>query len=256
LNPASEFRTTRWTEVVAAQGDSAASQFALRQLCASYYEPVAFFIARFVEARKDHDPQYSEALTHDFFAKLLDSHSLKKADRTRGRFRTYLLGAVKHFLYDAFAREAAAKRGGDHQIVSIDQVDSSALRMQDDDVSRLDLRDPHGFPSDAYFDRQWALTVVKQSMDSLKQEAEKSGESIKFEVLSKWLIAPTQDTQATAAAESIGLSDNAFRVTVHRLRKRFRAIVSQHISETLDEGDDLQSELNYLVAALAATTNN
>ena len=237
------FQTTHWTQVVAARGDSPDAKQALRALCETYYGPVELFVRRYRAASADE----ARDLTHEFFAKLLQGLSLDHADRTRGRFRSYLLGAVKHFLSDQHDREQTLKRGGGQSLQSLDQP----LRDVDSGLAEsLTIADPHGFPPDAYFDRQWALAVVQQAIDTLRNEAESNGELARFDVLQRWLVTPSSHDTAIEAARSLKLSDGAFKVAVHRLRKRFRQIVVGRIAHTVNDPIVVQDELNYLIGAL------
>lgn len=233
-----QFRTTRWTQVIAARGASPEGRQALRDLCETYYEPVALFIQRSRPAGLDE----ARDLTHEFFTLLLEGQRLDQADQSRGRFRSYLLGAVKHFLSDRRDRVQAQKRGGGVVIQS--------LSPASDGVSSFDPIGAAGLPPDAYFDRQWGLTVVQQAMDLLRREAEAAGELARFEALQPWLVTPSGHDTALAAARSLGLSERAFKVAVHRLRKRFRQVVLERVSATVDDPGDVQQELNYLIEVL------
>jgi RNA polymerase sigma-70 factor (ECF subfamily) len=242
--PANSFCTTSWTQVVAAAGSSANAKQALRELCTAYYEPVELFVKRY-RAGKALAGKEARDLTHEFFAKLLEGDGLRKADPTRGRFRSYLLGAVKHFLHDQHDREQAFKRGGSQTTRTLQDVESGLTDFSP-------IADPNGFPPDAYFDRQWALKVVEQAMATLRAETQSIGESARFEVLQSWLVTPSTHETAIEAARVLGLSDGAFKVAVHRLRKRFRQIVIERIASTVHDPIEVQDELNYLINALTS----
>lgn len=235
--PANAFHTTRWTQVVAAHGKTPEAKQALRELCETYYAPVELFVRRSRGGADD-----ARDLTHEFFAKLLEGNSLENADRTRGRFRSYLLGAVKHFLNDQLDRDQTLKRGGGQTTQSLDQP----LR----DGEPLTIADPAGLPPDAYFDRQWALAVVEQAIATLRSEAEAAGELARFEILQRWLVTPSSHDTAIEAARSLNLTEGAFKVAVHRLRKRFRHIVVDRIASTVSDPVEAQDELNYLIGAM------
>lgn len=253
------FQTTHWTQVIAAQGDSPDAKHALRTLCETYYAPVELFVRRYRDQSRTGQQTQSNSvtsqlsdnardLTHEFFAKLLEGRSLDHVDRTRGRFRSYLLGAVKHFLADQQDYDRALKRGG-HPVTQ--SLSSSANESSDDHPhDRHDIVDPQGFPPDAYFDRHWALTVVQAAMDTLRSEAEASEELERFEVLQRWLVTPSGHDTALEAARSLNMTDGAFKVAVHRLRKRYRQIVTERISATVDDPAEVQDELNYLITAI------
>ena len=255
--PPDRFQTTHWTQVIAAKGRSPEARQALHDLCATYYEPVAKFVQRVRDRGHSQCNSSSESvgrpveetkdLTHEFFAKLLEGTSLDHADRTRGRFRSYLLGAVKHFLADRHDRENALKRGGG-------QIQSLTAKHDSDDSTPSESfhpADPQGFPPDSYFDREWGLAVVQQAMDVLRAEAVSHGDLARFDVLRNWLVVPSNHETVVAAAQSLDMSDGAFKVAVHRLRKRFRQIVVERISATVDDPAEIQDELNYLITAVA-----
>src|SRR5688572_10877256 len=245
---ANAFRTTHWTQVLAARGVSAEAEHALRDLCEAYYDPVEAFVRRY---RTGHDD--ARDLTHEFFARLLEGNSLKGVDRTRGRFRTYLLGAVKHFLSDQMDRTLAEKRGSGKSPLSL-QASPGHHRSERQEQTPLDVADPHGFPPDAFFDRQWALAIVEKAMNVLQAESHDRGETQRFEVLRRWLI-PSEDDGAIAAeaARSLEMNDGAFKVAVHRLRKRFRQLVKDQIASSVDGPRALEAELDYLIRALTAS---
>ena len=219
---------------------------ALRELCENYYEPVAMFVER---SRGDfsNGPDEARDLTHAFFAKLLEGHSLDHTDRTQGRFRSYLLGAVKHFLADQRDRDRAAKRGGG----LAPQTLAHAGSPHEHAPEGHEPTDPQGFPPDAFFDRQWGLAIVQQAMTELRAEAIEAGDLARFEGLQPWLVTPSGHETALAAARSLNLTDGAFKVAVHRLRKRYRQLVLERIAATVGDPTEAAEELNYLVTVLA-----
>lgn len=224
------------------------AQQALRELCETYYAPVELFVRRYRGEDTD-----ARDLTHEFFAKLLESRGLTNADRTRGRFRTYLLGAVKHFLANHHDHEQTLKRGGGQTLQSLDQSDRPD-EAEIGEAGSATLSDPHGFPPDAFFDRHWALAIVEQAMSALQAEAAANNDLERFEILQRWLVTPEDRSTAIAAARSLEMTDGAFKVAVHRLRKRFRQIVSDRIATTVQDPAEVQEELNYLVAAMTSPT--
>jgi DNA-directed RNA polymerase specialized sigma24 family protein len=244
---ANAFRTTHWTQVLAAIGESTEAKYALRALCEAYYGPVEAFVRRY---RAGHDD--ARDLTHQFFAKLLEGNSLKGVERTRGRFRSYLLGAVKHFLSDQVDRTLAEKRGSGQSPLSL-QASPGHHRSEH---MPLDVADPHGFPPDAFFDRQWALAIVEKAMSVLRAESHDRGETQRFEVLRRWLIPSEDSATAAETARSLDMSDGAFKVAVHRLRKRFRQLVKDQIASSVDGPEALQGELDYLIQALTASESS
>jgi RNA polymerase sigma-70 factor (ECF subfamily) len=246
---ASAFRTTQWTQVLAARGESAEAKHALRDLCEAYYGPVEAFVGRYRAGRDD-----ARDLTQEFFARLLVGNSLQGVQRTRGRFRSYLLGAVKHFLSDQADRTLAEKRGSGQTPQSLDA--SPSHRSDRAEHAPLDVADPHGFPPDAFFDRQWALAIVEKAMSVLQAEAQDRGETQRFEVLRRWLIPAEDGAMAAEAAHSLDMTDGAFKVAVHRLRQRFRQLVKDQIASSVDGPEALLEELDYLIQALTASESS
>lgn len=238
------FHTTRWTHVLAARGSSPEAKLALRELCDAYYAPAELFVRRYRGGDDARD------LTHDFFAKLLEGNSLDHVDRTRGRFRSYLLGAVKHFLADCEDRHRATRRGGGQAPQSLDQPSGKSDAMEG---HLVEIADPRGFPPDAFFDRQWAVAVVEHAIESLHQEALSTGDPARFEVLKRWLVTPAGQDTSIEAAHSLGMTEGAFKVAVHRLRKRFREAVKSRISDTVSDPADITDELNHLIRALTVS---
>lgn len=240
---ANVFRTTHWTQVLAARGESSDARQALSKLCEAYYGPVETFVRRY---RQGHDD--ARDLTQAFFARLLEGDSLAGLDRTRGRFRSYLLGAVKHFLADQQDRALAEKRGGGQSPRSLNEP----IGGSDGEDGGLDPADPQGFPPDAFFDHHWALAIVEEAMSALRAESEERNEIARFEVLKQSLVASDDRGEAQAAARALDMTDGAFKVAVHRLRKRFRQIVKAQIAATVDDPAALDDELGYLIQALVA----
>lgn len=228
------FLTTRWTRVGLAQTDSDDGRAALRDLCEAYYEPVvAFLRVALREADSARDT------SHAFFAELLAGGRIAAADRSRGRFRSYLLGAVKHFV--AHRREAARRlrRGGGREAVPLDDPDTPEF----EDTSQLS--------PEAAFDRQWAATVVARGLDALRAECAAEGKADLFEHVVDLLGGNVTRGDQAALADRCGMSYDAFRMAVSRLRKRFRACVKAEVAGTLDDPGVVQEEMEALFVALA-----
>ncbi|MEY2408211.1 MAG: hypothetical protein QOF48_881 [Verrucomicrobiota bacterium] len=231
------FCTTHWTQVLAARGKSEASQVALSDLCGAYYEPVFLFL------RSEGRPaEAARELAHEFFARLLHKPGLEYLDPARGRFRSFLLGSLKHFLADVRDREQAAKRGGGVTPDSFDSIEN------DTSVSTAPASAPRG---DVYFDRQWALTLMAQSLAILEEEFKLEGRTEHFIVLKPWLVGEAAILSQADAARALDLSEGAVKVAVHRFRRRFREIVRAAISPTVNEESEVDEELRYLIEVLA-----
>jgi len=234
------FVSTRWTLVLRARGGSVESRAALSELCEAYYAPVHAFIRR-VEP----DPEQARDLTQAFFADLLAQQSVGAIEPGRGRFRSYLLGAVKHFLAESRRKAAAAKRGGGQMAVSLEAGAST------DTTSEWQIPDPAGAAPDALFDRQWATALVDRAVAVLANEDQAAGRGEQFDALKPWLLGNLADRSQAEAAHELGMSEGALKVAIHRLRTRFRELVRAEIAQTVDHPDHVREELRYLVDVLA-----
>lgn len=234
----SSFHDTRWTLVSRSRGSDAHAKAALSELCDAYYAPVVAFLRR--DGRTE---DAARELAHDFFAKLLAGGAIEGADPLRGRFRSYLLAALKRFAADKRDRAHAAKRGGGqvHAVIESEgETTGAGLQIADNTVEA----------PDAAFDRQWALTVLARSMAALENTMRDEGRSAHFDVLKPWLTADADATPQSEAAEKLGISVEAVKVAVHRLRKRFRDAVKTEIAQTVSEVGSVSEELAALMAAL------
>ena len=235
---ANAFHTTRWTLVRNAAGRTAEARQALGELCAGYYAPIVAFLRRDPLGRREEDA--ARELAHEFFAKVLADDALGEVERGRGRFRSYLLGAVKHFLANHRRNAAREKRGGGAEHVAIGE--------STDTSPGVDGATADGLALDAVFDREWALSLVERALISLEKE---SGEDAHFAALKPWLTPAASPKAQTEVAAQLGLSEGALKVAIHRLRRRFREIVRAEIAQTLHDPADLADEMRHLVAALA-----
>lgn len=231
------FLATRWSLVLRARGETDASRAALSELCAAYYEPTFAFI-RFAVRQDDR----ARDLTQEFFARVLKGGAFDGAARERGHFRSYLLGAVKHFLSDVRDRDGARKRGGDLEIVPIESGTETS--------PGFDAPDNGAAPPELAFDRQWALTLLDRSLRRLEADLAGAGKASQFEVLKPWLTGNSSLPQSEAAAR-LGLSENAVKVAIHRLRARFGESLRTEIAQTLAGPERVEEELNYLIEVLA-----
>jgi DNA-directed RNA polymerase specialized sigma24 family protein len=239
LRPAG-FMETHWTLVLRARGESPAAQTALSELCEAYYAPVLTFIRQSgcqQEAARD--------LTQEFFARLLAGGELDTVQQGRGRFRSFLLGAVKHFLANEYDRTQAAKRGGGQMVVSIEAGASAST------TTELQIPDPAGPVSDTVFDREWALTLVERALNLLAGEFSATGKAEQFHTLKPWLLGDVESLSQADAARRLGLTEGAAKVAIHRLRKRFRELVKAEIAQTVDGTTQVQDELHYLLDVLS-----
>ena len=192
-------------------------------------------------ARPDEDT--ARDLTQEFFARLLAGRGIGKVEPERGRFRSYLLGAVKHFLADMRDREHRLKRGAGQPIESIGSgTDTSPS---------LEVPDPKAPSPELEFDRKWALTVLDRALAVLAEEHQTTRKSELFEALRPWLTGDTENLSQADAARRLGMNENAVKVAIHRLRRRFRELVKSEIGQTLHNPAQVADELACLLAALS-----
>lgn len=237
---ASCFAPTRWTLVLRARGEAPEAREALSALCEAYWQPVF----RFLRGQGRDDDQARE-LTQEFFARVLAGSGFGGADPSRGRFRSFLLGAVKHFLADYRARERCLKRGGGNEPEPLDEPSGT------DTEATLQVADPAAIMVDEEFDRQWALAVMHRALAALEEELSTDGKRDLFLALQPWLAGDAAGSSQAETAQKLGLSEGAMKVAIHRLRKRFREVVRREIGETLEDPSAAKEELRYLVEVLA-----
>lgn len=226
------FATTRWSQVVAAGAADGAARGALAWLCERYWEALRGHIRR-----RGFDAATADDLTQDFLLAVIGGGVVERADRERGRFRTFLLACLDHHLGHVRARAATLKRGGGVAMEEI--VDTGPVVEQD--------------PARA-FDRDWAETVLGRAKDRLRAEHAASGQSERHDRLVPFLSANGDAAVYAAAGLSLGLGEGAVKVAVHRLRSRLQALLREEVAETLGEADDAAVDLE-LRALLAALTD-
>ncbi len=232
------FAPTRWTLVLRARGESVEARGALSELCEAYYQPVFRFLRR--EGREE---DAARELTQEFFARLLAGGGFGAADPLRGRFRSYLLGAVKHFLGDQRKQDQRLKRGGG--------VAQEPLDAENGPSPALQVADQASAPNDAVFDREWALAVMDRALQVVAAEFSQTGKAEQFTALKPWLAGDAETLRQAETAARLGLSESAIKVAIHRLRKRFREVIRAEIAQTVDSLAEIDVELRYLVEVLA-----
>ena len=224
-----------------ARGDSPDAKIALSDLCAAYYNPVFAFI-------RSHAPDEDSArdLTHEFFSHLLARKGISLVDPQHGRFRSFLLGAIKHFLSDARDHSRRLKRGGGQRLESLE-----AMSQSTDTSTALQVADLKVPTPDQEFDRKWALIVLDRALTDLAHEHEAAGKSDYFETLKPWLTGDSGNLSQADAASVLGVNEGAVKVAIHRLRRRFRELIKREIAQTLHNPDQVNEELSHLLQALS-----
>ena len=224
--------------MVAAAGDSQDPRFndALSDLCESYWFPVYVFVRR-----RGASADRAEDLTQGFFSHLLEKGTLKAADRDRGRFRSFLLTAVKFYLSDEYDRETALKRGGGQEALSLDM---------DDAENRYNLEAEPDENPDQIFAKRWALEVLDRTHRQLQDELTKSGNPERAQRLSIFLSSEGDDVSYREIAGELDMSESAVKVAVHRMRKRFGGLLREEVARTVVDPTEIDGELRFLLEAL------
>ncbi len=231
------FVTTHWSQVVSAGGsDSTQARASLDQLCRSYWYPLYAFARR-----AGQKPEDAEDLTQEFFARLLEKKYLADADREKGRFRSFLISAFKHFLAKEWRKEQALKRGGDKIFVPIDTADAETRYG----VEPVDESTP-----ERIFERRWAITVLDHTLAALRGEYEDSGKGAIFNHLKGVITAGHTDLSYAEVAKHLKLTEGAVKVAAHRLRQRYRETLRRQIADTVGSESEVDAELRNLLAAL------
>jgi RNA polymerase sigma factor (sigma-70 family) len=231
--PAAVFATTHWSVVVRAGDDpSAEATAALERLCKTYWYPLYAFVRR-----KGYGHDDASDLTQGFFAQFLEKGYLAVVDAKRGKFRTFLLSSMTHFLANERDKSRAQRRGGGAAILSLDETTA-------DERYEREPQDPA--TPELLFDRRWAQTVMSVVLDRLARETNES----RFEILKGFLLDEKGAVSYEEAAANLGMSVSAVKSAIHRVRARFRALMYEEISNTVDSPSEVEVELRHLLAAL------
>jgi RNA polymerase sigma-70 factor (ECF subfamily) len=231
------FRTTHWSLVsLAGDADSPRATAALEKLCQTYWLPLYSYIRR-----QGYGPHDAQDLAQGFFARLLRMNSLASVGPEKGKFRTFLLAALNHFLSDERDHARAEKRGGGKNLISLDEAEERYLEIPAPDLTPEKL-----------YARRWALTVMEQALGRLGKEYGTAGNAALFEQLSGFLSREAGPGEYDSAAQPLGMSPGAMAVAVHRLRQRYRECVRFELSQTVTSHEDLELEMKHLFEALTA----
>jgi RNA polymerase sigma-70 factor (ECF subfamily) len=233
-----QFTTTHWSVVLAAgQHSSPAAQLAMEQLCRVYWYPLYAHVRR-----RGHDHHTAQDLTQEFFARLLDKQWLNSVAPEKGRFRTFLLVALDHFLANEWRKEQALKRGGGQVPVSLNETQTGEERFSREVSS-------HAAPERA-FDMLWATTVLHQAMTCLQQEFSVRGKASHFEDWKVFLSREATAQDCQASGQRLGMSVGAVTMAVHRFRERYGDLLRETVAQTVAQAADVDEELRYLFALL------
>jgi RNA polymerase sigma-70 factor (ECF subfamily) len=219
---------------------SPGAEAALAGLCHTYWYPLYAFVRR-----KGHSPHDAQDLTQAFFARLLEKNYVAQADRERGRFRTFLLAALTHFLADEWDKRRRLKRGGGREIVSFDAA-SAEERYRLEPIDHLDAA--------RLYERRWVTTLFEQVLARLEQEFRDAGKGGLFDGLKSALLAEPAGPSYGQLGAQLGLKEDAVKQTVHRMRRRYRELFREEIAQTVASPGEVDDELNHLFAVLCGGT--
>jgi RNA polymerase sigma factor (sigma-70 family) len=234
------FVTTHWSVVVAAgrAADTSRARDALARLCQAYWHPLYSYVRRL-----GHSPHDAQDLTQEFFARLLAKNYLAGADESRGRFRSFLLSSLKHFLANEWDKACAQKRGGGQVPIPIDLATAET-------ACHFEPADPA--TAEKIFERRWALTLLDNVLRRLREEYTASDRHSLFEELKPTLTEASRAVRYAEIATRLGTSEGAVKVAVHRLRQRYRALLRAEIADTVASPSEVDDELRNLFSALAS----
>ncbi len=232
------FATTHWSMVVSASGNrTPEASRSLAILCENYWFPLYAFVRR-----AGHSAEDAQDLTQEFFVCLLTKNYLATADRQRGRFRSFLLGAMKHFLANQERRQAAQKRGGNRLTISLDFHAGESRYQQIEPVDNL--------TPERLYEKRWALTLLDLVLHRLREEFHATGKLKLFDMLKQFLAGGAAKSAYLEVAGQLGMTEGAVKVAAHRLRRRYRKLLKEEIARTIVDSQTLEDELGELLAVL------
>jgi RNA polymerase sigma-70 factor (ECF subfamily) len=232
------FDTTHWSLVVrGAKVETVEGQAALEELCRIYWYPLFCFARRHVGSRED-----AEDLTQGFFAWLLEHHAIAQADNTRGHFRTFLLYSFQSYCTHDRVRAGAQKRGGGHEIVSLEALQAAGERLGEEPASTE--------TAERIFDRKWAVRLIEQALASVRAEYAKLGKAESFDALKTVVWGDGRGGSYPEIAARVGSTPGAVKVAVFRLRQRLGQEIRAEVAKTVVEPSAIEEEMQYLIRAL------
>jgi len=233
------FVTTHWSVVLTAgQTNTTNARDALARLCQSYWYPLYAYVRR-----RGYSPQDAEDLTQEFFARFLEQNWVERADREKGRFRTFLLSAMSYFLSNEWDKARAQKRGGGVPLLPL-EFDVAETRYCREPVDNM--------TPEQHFERRWVLALLEQVLNRLRAEYEQDGKAEVFAALNPCLVGDRTSQPYAALAAKLGMSEGAIKSAVHRLRQRYRQLLREEIGNTVAGPGEVEEELRHLFAVLAA----
>jgi DNA-directed RNA polymerase specialized sigma24 family protein len=233
-----QFTTTHWSVVLTAgECGTAQSAQALEALCRTYWFPLYAFVCR-----RGYEEHEAQDLTQEFFARLLEKDCLRTVDRAKGKFRSFLLAAMEHFLAKEWRRANAQKRGGGVSLIPLDD--------QSTGLGSVQVAAP-GLSPEEFFDQQWAIAVLEQAVGKLQREFKAAGKEAVFEKLKVYLTGERQTASYTELAVKLKTTEAALKMAVSRMRQRYRELLRAEIASTVSSPEEVEEELRALFAALS-----
>jgi DNA-directed RNA polymerase specialized sigma24 family protein len=242
-----EFVTTRWSLIFSAANSGSEEQKvrdALAELCRTYWRPIFSFVRG-----RGHSVEDAQDLTQDFFLIILKENWLQHADRNRGRFRSLLLKSLQNFLINAAEKTHAYKRGGEVEFIPWDDWAAEPPSPLFNSAQA-----PSSLPPERLFDLNWATTVVEHALLRLREECESKGKLWLFRALSQHLTDARDEISYTALSAGLGVTDTVVKKQLHKMRQRYRALLRDEVSRTVENPADVDDEIRYLCAALSEST--
>jgi RNA polymerase sigma factor (sigma-70 family) len=231
------FTTTHWSVVLAAgQEDSPLATEALERLCRTYWYPLYAFVRR-----RGYSPQDTEDLLQGFFARFLEKHYLGDVDQAKGRFRSFLLAALKHYLANEWDKTKAVRRGGRIEFLSW-EAEAAESRYYEEPVSEL--------TPEKLYEQRWAYELLERVMERLQREFAASGQGPRFEALKRFLLGESQGVSYADVAAQQGLSEEAVKKRVQRMRERYQKLLREEIAHTVARPEDVDEEIRYLFSVV------
>jgi RNA polymerase sigma-70 factor (ECF subfamily) len=239
LSPeARQFNTTHWSVVLSAgRSESTRAQESLAQLCKVYWYPLYAFVRR-----QGYGPDDAKDLTQEFFARLISKKYLDDVDRSKGKFRSFLLASLKHFLANEWDKAQAQKRGGGQVFIPLDAHSAE---------TRYRLEPSHEMTAEKIYERRWALTILEEVLKYLREEYVREGKVKLFEELKDVLAGASDSASYAEIAGKIGMTEGAVKVAVHRMRHRYRALLRAEIANTVENPAEIDDELRHLFEVLS-----
>jgi RNA polymerase sigma-70 factor (ECF subfamily) len=232
------FTTTHWSVVLEAQGESPAAQEALEKLCRVYWPPIYSFVRR-----QGVGPEEAQDLTQGFFALLLERRDLRTVRKEKGRLRSYLLTALKHFLVDEHRRELAIKRGKGERLIPLEELHTE---------ERGDMEPSDPLTAEQIYERRWASTLLDRVLSRLEDTYRTRGNTALFDSFNQLLgDEPGAPSHAQIAAQ-LGMTENAVSQAFHRFRQSYQSLLREEIAHTVATPGDIENELRYLIAVIRA----